>query len=253
MRSRSMWLPFVFVALLLVAASSPAQNTSPAPTTPDLLGIYVGMPVAAARAQLQKHASDPITNASQPSLGFSMIVPDPKNQDQITVWLTQSPNAPAVWMVSRSQLDYPSAPGAPLSASAVLTALHGKYGTETMSVDRGITSIYWWLYDSSGKQITTPNPSLEICDGGDYLSYISLGPPQTLNNFQKTCYGSYFALKATLNHGTDPQLLGSYTVQLVNLPYAYQAAMNTVAAKNAAAAKAKQDQLNQANQNAPKF
>jgi hypothetical protein len=41
--------------------------------------------------------------------------------------------------------------------------------------------------------------------------------------------------------------------QLVNLPYAYQAAMNTVAAKNAAAAKAKQDQLNQANQNKPGF
>ncbi len=253
MRIRSIWLLFILGALSLVAASTPAQNTSPAPTTPDLLGIYIGMPMAAARAQLQKHASAPITNSSPASIGFSMIVPDPKNQDQITVLLTQPPNDSAVWMVTRSQLDYPSAPGAPLSASAVLSALHDKYGTETMSVDRGITSIYWWLYDSSGKQITTPNPALQICDGGDYLSYISLGPPQTLNNFQKTCYASYFALKATLNHTTDPQLLGSYTVQLVNLPYAYQAAMNTVAAKNAAAAKAKQDQLNQANQNKPGF
>jgi hypothetical protein len=253
MRARSMRLLVALVVLAPFAASAPAQNPSPAPTTPDLLGIYLGMPAAAARTQLQKHASDPITNASQPSAGFSMIVPDPKNQDQITVWLTQPPNNATVWMVSRSQLDYPSAPGAPLSASAVLSALHDKYGTETMSVDRGITSIYWWLYDASGKQITTPNPGLQACDGGDYLSYISLGPPQTLNNIQKTCYASYFALKATLNHSTDPQLLGSYTVQLVNLPYAYQAAMNTVAAKNAAAAKAKQDQLNQANQNKPGF
>jgi len=42
-------------------------------------------------------------------------------------------------------------------------------------------------------------------------------------------------------------------VQLVNLPYAYKAAMNTVAAKNAAANKARQDQINNANQNKPTF
>lgn len=60
-------------------------------------------------------------------------------------------------------------------------------------------------------------------------------------------------MKATLNRGTNPQLLGSYNVQLVNLPYAYAAAMNTVAAKNAATQKAQQDQLKRANQNQPTF
>jgi hypothetical protein len=220
------------LALIAVAASSFAQNPSQAPTSPQLLGIYVGMP-AAARAQLQKHSSAPITNNSPASQGFSMVVPDPKNQDQITVYLTQPPNDPAVWMVIRRVLDYPSAPGAPLSASAVLNDIHSTYGTETMPVDRGITATYYWLYDQSGKQLTAPNTALQVCDGGDYLPYIAMGPPQTLNNFQKACYGSFFAVKTTLNHNPDLSTLGSYTVELVNLPYAYQAAMKTAAAKKA--------------------
>jgi hypothetical protein len=39
----------------------------------------------------------------------------------------------------------------------------------------------------------------------------------------------------------------------VNLPLAYKAAMNTVAAAKAAADKAKQDQNNKAKQNTPTF
>lgn len=243
MRVRNMCFVLILVAF---AVSTTAQNPASVPTTPELLGIYVGMPSAAARTQLQKHATAPITNSSPASKGFSMIVPDPKNQDQITVYLTQPPNDAAVWMVSRSELDYPSAPGTPLSASAVLAALNGEYGKETTSVTRGITSIYWWFYDQSGKQLTSMDPGLQSCDGGDYMSYILLGPPQTLNNFQKACYGSYFAVKATLNHSTNPAQLGSYTVQLVNLPYAYKAAMATAAANKAAAARGLKDRGNHA-------
>jgi len=50
---------------------------------------------------------------------------------------------------------------------------------------------------------------------------------------------------------SDAQLLNGYAVELVNLPFAYRAAMNTVNAKNGAADKAKQEQLNKANQNKP--
>jgi len=63
-------------------------------------------------------------------------------------------------------------------------------------------------------------------------------------------------VKAFLNRGSDP-LLNAYTVELMNLPYAYRAAMNSLNAKSCTAANAQQnqhqDQLNKANQNKPTF
>ena len=68
--------------------------------TPDLLGIYPGMPSAAAQAQLQKHSDS--VNVQPSATGFALAFPDPKNRDQITVYLTQPPNdPPAVWMIQR--------------------------------------------------------------------------------------------------------------------------------------------------------
>ncbi len=242
------------VAAFVFAVSTSAQAPlPPTPKTPDLLGIYPGMAYQAARAQLQKHAANvAITPASNPALGFGMQITDPRNPDQIDVWFTQEPNDSNVWMITRAQIYYPGAGGPPLSFSAVLSALHDKCGKETMSSDHPVSLILYWIYDQSGKLLGTAPAGLQACDGGQYMGYIS-GPPQTLNDQQKACYASYFAVKATMNRSTDPQLLGSYNVQLVNLPYAYKAAMNTVAAKNAAANKARQDQINNANQNKPTF
>jgi hypothetical protein len=244
-------LPVFFACLSRLPAQS---SPSGPPQSPDLLGIYIGMPAAAAKAQLQKHSTAPITPNSDPSDGFEMQITDPKNADQIQVWLTRAPNNPAVWMMVRTQIYYPSAGGPPLSYQAVLDALHQKYGTETMSSDHPVSLLLYWVYDQNGKQLSTAPAGLQACDGGMYESYIFMGPPQTLNDQQKACYAGFFAVKATLNRlANNPQLLGSYNVQLVNLPYAYTAAMNTVASKNAAAAKAQQDQINKANQNKPTF
>ena len=55
-----------------------------------------------------------------------------------------------------------------------------------------------------------------------------------------------------LNPG-NAELLQAYTVELVNMPYAVKAATITMNANNAAAAKARQNELNKANQNKPTF
>jgi hypothetical protein len=52
---------------------------------------------------------------------------------------------------------------------------------------------------------------------------------------------------------SGPDLLEAYDVQLVNLPYAYQAALNTTNARDKAANRATQEQLQRANQNKPAF
>jgi hypothetical protein len=51
----------------------------------------------------------------------------------------------------------------------------------------------------------------------------------------------------------DAQLVQSYTVELVNMPYAVKAATITMNANKAAGAKARQDEINKANQNKPTF
>ena len=250
-----------FVFCVVVAAFALAVSTSaqaplpPTPKTPDLLGIYTGMPYQAARAQLQKHAANvAITPASDPALGFGMQITDPKNPDQIDVWFTQEPNDSTVWMMTRAWVYYPGAGGSPIVLNNLIGSLRDKYGKETMSSDHPVSLILYWIYDQSGKLLATAPEGLQACDGGQYMSYISKGPPQTMNDQQKTCYALFFAVKATMNRSNaDPQLLGSYNVQLVNLPYAYKAAMNTVAAVNAAADKEKQDQDNRAKQNTPTF
>jgi hypothetical protein len=241
-------------ALAGAATQSSAQSMPAASKTPDLLGLYTGMPYQAARAQLQTHSTTvQVAPGSDPSLSFNLQISDPKNPDMIDVYLTQPPNDSSVWMVTRAWVYYPGAGGPPLTLANLEDALHSKYGKETMSSDHPTTLVLYWIYDQSGKLLTTAPAALQACDGGQYMSYISMGPPQTLNDQQKSCYASYFAVKATMNRSTDPQLLGSYNVQLVNLPFAYAAAMKTVAAKNAADGKAQQDQLNRAKQNKPTF
>jgi hypothetical protein len=55
------------------------------------------------------------------------------------------------------------------------------------------------------------------------------------------------------NRGAGATLLNAYTVELINMPFAYRAAMNVANAKNGVAGKAQQDQMNRANQNKPSF
>ena len=51
----------------------------------------------------------------------------------------------------------------------------------------------------------------------------------------------------------DAQLVRAYSFELVNLPYAVEAATITMNANNAASQKARQDELNKADQNKPTF
>jgi hypothetical protein len=246
--SRASGIAFAF---FLVASAIPAlaQTPPPTPHTPELLGIYPGMPVSAARMALQKHSSKySVHDNNPPETGFSLMVLDLR--DIVNVDLTQAPNDPTVWRISRSQnilLDHPMSP------SALISALREKYGKETLSQDRGGGGLYlYWIFDPNGRLLASADPELAGCTPGTFVTNMRTGPPQTPNEIEKRCFGSFFAVSASLNRRT-PDLLEAYSVELTNLPYAYSAAMKTLSANNGAAEKARQEQLKKANKNKPSF
>jgi hypothetical protein len=80
------------VGMLGVACFVPAQSLSPTPHTPDLLGIYPGMPAAAARTQMQKLSSTVnVQSASPADSGFGISITDPKNPNSMNVTSREHP------------------------------------------------------------------------------------------------------------------------------------------------------------------
>jgi len=238
----------LLLAGIVVAAPVRAQSLPATPHTPDLLGLYPGMPNLAARNQLQKH-SDAVNvrSASQAETGFGMTIP--ATRDMVTVSLTLPPNDSTVWMIQRSQtFDTVNV----MSQEALMAGLRSKYGQETMTSDHGGGGLYvYWIFDKNGKLVTTPDKDLQGCSGSLFITNMRTGPDPS-NPVTDKCYSSFLAVTAMLNRGNAGMLQG-YNVELVNLPYAVQAAKITKGASDAAANKAKQDQLNKANQNRPTF
>ncbi len=237
--------------LMAFSTASPGQNQhSVTPATPELLGLYPGMPMRAAQVQLQQHSKRfPVTTTPDNSQ-IGMTITDSSNRDMITVFLTREPNDPAVWMVQRAQNFNASEA---MSISALLSALHEKYGKETLTMDRGGGGLYlFWIYDANGKLRSSAEQSLTGCSGSSFLQYIANGPPQTPNSIEQTCFRSFYAITAMLNRH-DAQMLEAYMVELVNIPYALNAATVTLHAKNAAAEKARQDLVNKGDQKKPSF
>ncbi len=247
--SRASGIAFVFILLATSLASRP-QTLPATPHTPDILGIYPGMPVNAARAVLQKHSSKySVQNNTQPETGFSLMALDIR--DGVSVDLTQAPNDPTVWRISRGQNIWTDHP---MSPSALIAALREKYGKETMSQDRGGGGQYfYWLFDPNGRLLASADPALMGCTTGGFTLRMATGPLPTATEIEQKCYRSFFAVTASLNRTSNPDLLQAYNVELANLPYAYSAAMNTLRAHDAVAEKARQEQLKKANQNKPSF
>jgi hypothetical protein len=239
------------IALLGFAATTSAQNQHDlSPKTPDLLGIYPGMPMMAARAQLQQHSQRFQVLTAGDDSQLNMTITDSSNRDMISVFLTRAPNEPSVWMIQRMQNFNASEP---MSISALLSALHEKYGKETLTMDRGGGGLYlFWIFDSNGKLRPSAAQDLTACSGSSFLQYIANGPPQTPNGIEQACFRSFYAITAMLNRH-DAQMLEAYTVELVNVPYALSAATNTLHAKNAAADKARKELVEKANQKKPAF
>ena len=231
-----------------LASFTRAQSLPATPPTPDLLGIYPGMPGPAARAQLQKHsATINVKSASQPLMGFGMTIPD-QNYDMITVYLTQEPNEPTVWLIQRSQN---FARVNSMSKDTLLAALRQKYGKETLTWDKGGGGLFlYWIFDQSGKLLATADERLKGCSGAAFVTHISR--PDNGGDDLDNCYRSFFAVTASLNQ-FDEKLLQAYQVELVNLPYAVSAATATMSANNKAADQARRNLENKANQNKPVF
>jgi hypothetical protein len=258
MNVQSLRILMTGLLLMLIGAIGPisaqAQGLPSTPHTPDLLGIYPGMPLSQAQAMLQKHSATVYVKRDSSDSQLSLSIPDPKNPDFINVFMTQPPNDPYVWMVTRQWQYNPGAGGPGMSADALLAGLRQKYGKETLTWDRGGGGLYvYWLFDPSGKLLGSADPVLQNCEGTTFAGLAKTGPSVQPNDMEKACFGSFFGVKAFLNGGRGASLLNAYTVELMNLPYAYKAAKNLANAKNGAASKAQQDQLNRANQNTPTF
>lgn len=237
------WSAGVSLVLIGIAAA--------VPHTPDLLGIYPGMPNQEARAQLQRHSSSVFvqTNASSALAGFGMTIPDPKNRDQVSVYLTQPPNEPTVWMIQRAQT---FDPGISMSKENLLAAMRQKYGKETLSSDHGGGGLYfYWIFDRSGGLLASADSRFMSCSGNSFLTNMTRGPDRT-NDILALCYGSFLGVTLYVNM-RDPQLVAAYSVELVNLPYAVAAATVTMNANKAADETARQAELKKANQNKPVF
>lgn len=244
------WLRPISIALALGLAVVPglAQNPlGPTPRTPDLLGIYPGMTMNEARAQLQKHSSQVYVESNMPQ-GFALSIP--QEGDTVTVFLTQAPNdPPTVWMVTRSQIRTATSE---MTAKGVSAGLREKYGKETFMQDRGGGGLYYyWIFDSNGKLLANADPVLMGCSGWKFVNNIKSGPDRG-NAILDRCYAGFFAITAMMNGGQEG-VLQSYSVELVNLPYAVRSATVTGNALNAAHKKAYENQIRQADQNKPKF
>lgn len=249
----------VAVAALLLLATSiqlgiavRAQTLPPAPRTPNLLGLYPGMPQAAARAELQKHSSTINVHTFTPaSKGFELTNPDASVREQINVFLTQPPNDPNVWMIQRSQTFGGTNV---MTQAALLAALREKYGNETFLNDKGGGGLYlFWIFDPSGRLLSSADRDLMNCTGASFVPLMmASGPPQAPTGQEQLCFKSFFAITAGLNR-KDAQLLEGYNVTLVNLPYAFQAAMITQGVNNRDANQARQDQIKKGNENKPVF
>jgi hypothetical protein len=206
----------------------------------------------AARSVLQKHSSAyQVQNDNPPELGFSLSIPDMQIRETVSVSLTQAPNEPTVWLIEKGQ-NFSSQNE--MSVTALIAALREKYGKETMLDDRGGGGLYlYWVYDPSGRLLTSADRALTGCNGGSFVLYMRNGLPQVLNEDQKRCYNSFYAVTASLNRLSNPELLQAYNVELVNLPYAFRAATLSTNAKNAAAEQARLEQMRKANKNKPAF
>ena len=207
--------------------------------TPDVLSVSVGMPVDAAKAALQKRIPQSLLQLD--TQGFTLQVTDPMNPGVVRVYSTAEPNDPAVWLIQRSQNF--SAQN-PMTKAALLTALHEKYGKETLTARGG--SFLYWIFDQSGRLLTTADEGLTACNGNMFINRVRTGPPPSPTPLEQVCLRSFFAVTAMLNTA-DAQLLQAYTIELVNLPYALRAATITGNAKNADAEKARQDLINKGN------
>ena len=231
-----------------VAAALAQTPNAPPPQTPDLLGIYPGMPALAARAQLQKRSST--INVMTGMNEFSLNIMDSTSPEGIKIYLTLPPNDQAVWMIQRTQTFTTQNP---MSLNALMTALREKYGKETLTSDRGGGGLYvYWIYEHNGKLLSSADMGLTGCMGINFINYVRIGPPRQPNTIEQSCFRSFFAVTAMLNR-SGPELLGAYTVELVNLPFALKAAIATGNANNAAADQGRRNQIEKGDQNKPKF
>jgi len=229
---------------------------------PEIRGLYIGMPEADARKQLQS-LSDAAKLQDVPAArveseapgGFAILRLSLSDGGHLRVYLTAPPQPSVVWYVSFAQYIQTNL----IERGTFMESLHGKYGKETALVERVPGNPFLcWLYDEKGQRVSSMDTRmLETCSGeaealGQRL--VIEGPTErnTKEPFN-SCVASYTGLSFQLGRDAEkgPEFVRSYDARLVSLPLAARSGAATAAAKNAAADAANKQDLEKAKKSKP--
>ena len=245
--------------LSLSAEQQPVKPGAAAASRPEIRGLYLGMPEAAARKQLQS-LSDSARVQSESPAGFTILnlaIPGDGGSDFVRVLLTAPPQPPVVWLISYSQRFQNN----PLERATFMQTLRGKYGKENASVERGTgNNLLMWLYDEQWQRTSSTDARMmDMCGSNNAeplgQRLVIEGPTdRNLREPLGICATSYIGLSAMVN-GTvkGSELIGGYQLLLTSLPLATRAGAATAAARNGAAEAERQKELEDAKKRKPAF
>jgi hypothetical protein len=250
----------VVSCVLLSAAQQPAKPAAAPASGPEIRGLYLGMPEAAARRQLQSLSDSARVQSESPS-GFTILnlaIPGDGGSDFVRVLLTAPPQPPVVWLISYSQLFQNN----PLERGTFMQSLRGKYGKENASAERGTgNNLLMWLYDEQWQRTSSMDARMmDMCGSNNAepmgQRLVTEGPTdRNLREPFGICAKSYVGLSVMVNGSPlkGPELVGGYSMTLVSLPLATRAGAATAAARNGAAEAERQKELEDAKKRKPAF
>jgi hypothetical protein len=241
--SRLLMVGSVLALIAMTAWGIGAQGRGP-----DLLGLYPGMPAAEAFKVLQAHSSVARVTQSTMRDQFSLSIDVEGYADTITV-LTTDPASPAVvWHINRT-LYYS---GKPMAKSTMLDALRQKYGKEAAMEQRVNTTLVWWLFDREGRLVPSNLRMVKECHALGGTDLVRRGPLQGSSADVQACYSSYIVVYASMLERA-PDILDHVDVTFFSLPIGYQASLAVRKTQQSEAEKKRQEELERARQNKPKF
>jgi hypothetical protein len=251
---------------------SPAVKVGDYKAMPNVVGIHLGMPNAAALATLRaayknsvQVATGPVTYPGYPKpvqleygVNINTLGSPP---EKIWVESTPPPEPARVWRVFRQASDY----NRPTTHAQLLAGLRQKYGKETVAKvgntvarsDAEATSL-WWLYDEQGRP--APLPGGGIDEVYQCLTKYPPGNSQAAlvrNSTDRApehnyCTTSLVVVSADVTQ-TQDGLVPLYTVDAVDLPLATRASEGALAMMNDVGRRQQQEEIEKAQGNKPKL
>jgi hypothetical protein len=249
------------------AVASVSAGTLDSSRLPDISGLHLGTSLADATALMKKMYprgvgvmnGGPFGPQNQTAVGVLRAQGD--GRDAAGVDLTMPPNPQVVWHMARD-LVQPN-----VAHNVLVAALRQKYGKETYAAGPGGRPVtddsqiqqMWWVFDEQGR----PTSQVQILNGvpfgcqGAYTNdntgvsfsyYRAFMAGGNADSMPPACASSYVGVLATMS---NQPILQDVNVDIVDLPLLNRSAAATNAWVKGQDDKARQDQLQRANQARP--